>query len=62
MCGVFGGYKIVSSNFVMVLNRLVTAMMLVGLLVVCQDMPESDSFGKSFGKIDLEHLASRFDR
>ncbi|MDJ0571891.1 MAG: hypothetical protein QNJ53_22990 [Pleurocapsa sp. MO_192.B19] len=34
-----------SNNFVAVLNRLLTAAMIVALLIACQDMPESQNFG-----------------
>jgi hypothetical protein len=43
----------VSSNYVTVANRLFTAMMLVVLLIACQEMPDND------GLIDIqiEHQA-----
>ncbi|MGL5940949.1 MAG: hypothetical protein ACRC2S_11230 [Waterburya sp.] len=34
-----------SNNFVMVGNRLFTALMLVALLIACQEMPENNNFG-----------------
>lgn len=37
--------KIVSNNFVTVANRLFTALMLVALLIACQEMPENNNFG-----------------
>ena len=40
-----------SSNYVAVLNRLLTAAMLVALLIACHEMPESQNFGTQ-----LEHL------
>lgn len=37
------GIKIVSSKFAIVLNRLITATMLVAMLFACQQMPENNS-------------------
>lgn len=45
--------EVVSSKLVVV-NRLFTAVMLVVLLIACQEMPESESFGD----IKLENLAN----
>ncbi|WP_019508192.1 hypothetical protein [Pleurocapsa sp. PCC 7319] len=37
-----------SNNFAAILNRLLTAAMLVALLIACEEMPTSNSFGIEF--------------
>ncbi|MDJ0595501.1 MAG: hypothetical protein QNJ72_36865 [Pleurocapsa sp. MO_226.B13] len=44
-----------SNKYMPVINRLITAMMLVALLIACQEMPEE----KNFGEIKLERLTNR---
>ena len=46
--------EIVSSKFVAFINRLFTAVMLVALLIACQDMPENNNLGD----IQIEHLSN----
>ena len=46
-------FSIVSGKVVTVANRLFTAVMLVALLIACQEMPEN----KPRGEIELERLA-----
>ena len=44
-----------SSKIVTITNRLFTAVMLVALLIACQEMPEDNNFGGT----DLERLTNQ---
>ena len=43
-----------SDNFVVIINRLFTASLLVALLIACQEMPQSKNFGFQLSHQQIE--------